>query len=328
MDTSEDGGCEHDGSIGKDGSLEVIWKDSPIEKKLQSNGLSNRHSNQSELRGFVHSLISSPSPNKNQTKPKASTTSVAVADARTSGGAGTTPSSISRFIVFSPERATATSTTTTHHDAPAAMGFVTKTPPIHRHKRRKTGNEHEDLMSVLDKLDEEYADTPEKAIESAFESPFSKEAWDTIEQMEIEATQQSIQRHELKPVQTHISPAGDTLKPPPPPPARPAAAPSATPLDYLRCVALEVQIETHQRQKTIRALDDATDKTIMIGLREDWFDTPLQVGDTFHFIFTPSSTSRTDSTTTTTHPTSQPLVADNSSHRIVLHPEILVRSCN
>ncbi|RHY68953.1 hypothetical protein DYB30_004982 [Aphanomyces astaci] len=280
MDTSEDGGCEHDGSIGKDGSLEVIWKDSPIEKKLQSNGVSNRHSNQSELRGFVHSLISSPSPNKNQTKPKASTTSVAVADARTSGGAGTTPSSISRFIVFSPERATATSTTTTHHDAPAAMGFVTKTPPIHRHKRRKTGNEHEDLMSVLDKLDEEYADTPEKAIESAFESPFSKEAWDTIEQMEIEATQQSIQRHELKPVQTHISPAGDTLKPPPPPPARPAAAPSATPLDYLRCVALEVQIETHQRQKTIRALDDATDKTIVIGLREDWFDTPLQVGDT------------------------------------------------
>ncbi|RHY27903.1 hypothetical protein DYB32_007175 [Aphanomyces invadans] len=343
MDTSDDRECENDGSIGKDGSLEVIWKDSPMEKKLQANGTSNRHANLSELRGFVHSLISSPSPNKNPPKAKASALLGEVSSGIDSNAA-VVKNNIARFIVFSPDRAT----TTGHHDAMAA-GATTgssaaKTPPIHRNKRRKTGEEHEDLLSVLEKLDEEYSDTPEKGTtgattttgsfdDEAFESPFSKEAWEVIEQIEIKATQQSMQKRQdsapqaALPVQT-ISPVGDTLKPQPPPPAvaqqlsahrapivvtPPVATPTtSTPIDYLRCVALEVRVDG--RQKAIRALDDATEATITIVLRDDWFDTPLQVGDTFHFILTMPVVG----------PPPTPLVADNRAHRIILHPDILV----
>ncbi|KAH9190330.1 hypothetical protein AeNC1_007698 [Aphanomyces euteiches] len=312
---------------GKDGSLEVVWKESPVEKKLQPNGASSRQGHATELRGFVHSLITTPSPNKqNQARQRRP-----IDEGSSAGG-------ISRHIVFSPEKKAS--------DAPPTR---TSTPPPHRSKRHKTGQEHEALLNVLQSLDEKYSDTPTRenqvavntsfdspltkeswdAIEelefqatqkpamseendssvkgkntikgAVYDSPFSKEAWDAIDMLESKANQQLPMLHESNTKKTqHISPIGEVLSKPPA---------TKQPVDYIRCMVLEIQTDARNRVHNIRALDDASDETISLLLQEDWFDTPIQVGDTFHFIFT-----------------SEPRIfsADNSNNYLVLHPDIQV----
>ncbi|KAF0698075.1 Aste57867_11282 [Aphanomyces stellatus] len=287
----DDGKSGSDDTVGKDGSLDVIWKDSPMEKKLQSNGSTSRHANATELRGFVHSLITSPSPNKHDAskfKMKRNIDPESI-ETNTTG--------ISRHIMFSPDKS---EDDTQRKDAPRSV--LTRTPPTHRSKRKKTEKEHDDLMSVLEKLDGEYSETPEKANyakDASYETPFSKESWEAIEQMEVEATQQSIQRQNEVKKTHHISPVGEILKQPPHPSS----------LDYLRCVALEIQVDSFQRSQFVRALDDSSDETLSITLKGDWFDSPILVGDAFHYIFTSEARS---------------LTADNENNMIVLHPDILV----
>ncbi|CAK4084884.1 unnamed protein product [Aphanomyces euteiches] len=292
---------------GKDGSLEVVWKESPVEKKLQPNGALSRQGHATELRGFVHSLITTPSPNKqNQARQRRP-----IDEGSSAGG-------ISRHIVFSPEKKAS--------DVPPTR---TSTPPPHRSKRHKTGQEHEALLNVLQSLDEKYSDTPTRenqvavntsfdspltkeswdAIEelefqatqkpamsdendssvkgkntikgAVYDSPFSKEAWDAIDMLESKANQQLPMLHESNTKKTqHISPIGEVLSKPPA---------TKQPVDYIRCMVLEIQTDARNR--------------------EDWFDTPIQVGDTFHFIFT-----------------SEPRIfsADNTNNYLVLHPDIQV----
>ncbi|OQR92100.1 hypothetical protein ACHHYP_04055 [Achlya hypogyna] len=332
----------------KDDSMGVIWKESPVEKKLlQPSGASNAHANASELRGFVNSLITSPSPNKHQSSKLKFKKKVV-------------PDGVSRHIAFSPDR----------RDEPRTRPPTVPVPsPQAQAKRHKSGDEDQHLLSILQQMDDAYSDSPEKlgsvippaapltstaqsrppaptatpihipastavpkappavptpAPPPALDDDLTDEAWDLLEQIEIQATQQHMERQREQSARVEESPAeaprvkeragispAVVAKAPVARLFPPAAKPRPT--DYLRFVALEVHVDHNARRLQLRAMDEDTAMHDVV-LAEDWFDTPIAVGDTFNFIFTVQPPG--------------PLIATNAQHLVIVHPDILVSPTN
>ncbi|OQS04656.1 DNA2-like helicase [Thraustotheca clavata] len=289
-----------DASPSKEENVGVIWKESPVEKKLQPSGNGNPVENATELRGFVSSLITSPSPSKQTSSKFKFNKIINSSNVRSEG--------INRHIVFSPDK---------EHAKPP---IVPLSSPNQQNKRQKSQDQA--LLSILEKMEDAYSDSPEKQPPKAPESPkndvdmdMSDESWDLLLQVEMQATQQYIEQQkktEESPgdanrakERTGISPAvlprrtiETTLK-------QPASKPS----DYIRLIALEVHCDNSLRQLLIRAIGE-DDAIIDVVMADDWFDTPIQVGDAFNFIWTAEITST--------------LIANNSANLIILHPDILV----
>ncbi|EQC27044.1 hypothetical protein SDRG_15158 [Saprolegnia diclina VS20] len=353
----------------KDEAMGVVWKESPSDKKLKPSGASNPQVNATELQGFVTSLITSPSPNKKSQTSKLKFKKKIV-------GA---PDGITRHIAFSPDK----------HLRPPTVPI---TSPPARSKRRKTGGGDEDqnLLSILQKMDDAYADSPEKGPPTTLPAPapaeppattstmpdvdmddeeFTEEAWGILEEMEIQATQQMLERDQkaqarpldaspmgpsriveprsgMSPAVVPRNPLHQVMRPPTTTPAmpampahsvqrhvqdgpgrdpaRPVAPDTATttappapvtpvrakPTDYIRLVALEAHTDHAQRKLLLRAIDD--DAIVHdVVLADDWYGTPLVIGDTFNFIWT-------------TPRTSSSLIASNAAHLVIVHPDILV----
>ncbi|GLE03214.1 hypothetical protein PINS_up012093, partial [Pythium insidiosum] len=94
---------------------------------------------------------------------------------------------------------------------------------------------------------------------------------------------------------------------------------------FQRLLVLEVERDFYQRRLILRLMREEDERQVEAILMEDWFDTPLEAGDTINlvlthcdgqgFFFSQPLENATQATTVT---------VDNSHHLVVVHPDILV----
>ncbi|TMW58507.1 hypothetical protein Poli38472_010066 [Pythium oligandrum] len=97
---------------------------------------------------------------------------------------------------------------------------------------------------------------------------------------------------------------------------------------FKRFVVLEVDNDAYNRRQHLRLLDDDSEQHVQAELRDDWYETPLEAGDTINLILYEQDQhgffSQSSSQQQPTQGLSQTIIVDNDHHLVVVHPDILV----
>ncbi|DAZ96408.1 TPA: hypothetical protein N0F65_012489 [Lagenidium giganteum] len=172
--------------------------------------------------------------------------------------------------------------------------------------------------------------------------PFTEESWQLLDQMEYQASQRIMQ-----------SQATQLASPPaiPPTQAQHAPAPSQPVVqvsqpergilvseddEFKRLLVLEIDRDPTSRCQVLRLLDERED-LVDVSLKDDWYDTEIDVGDTVNVVFTAQDRAsglysqtfddRNQQSARNLHTQSrrwERIEIDNNRNAIVVHPDILV----